>query len=577
VAKYTAKQYIDDVLSGAQVVCRHVRQAVERHVRDLARVGQPDFPYYFDEAAAKRAIDFQQQLRHAKGEWADPRLHDTRIHLEPWQQFRAWCIFGWKKVGGYRRFTKTYTEIARKNGKTTTAAADLNYCYFADRPREPGVEAYCVATKRDQARIAWKDVQSQIEAHPVLRKLARVYKQNSTIVLKADAAAKCTVWGKDADTQDGFNPHVVICDEMHAWKDHSLLEVIESGLGSRRQPLVDIITTAGLDINAPCYQEERTLAIQILEGTLKPAPENFFALIYTLDEGDDWTDEKVWVKANPNIGVSVSWDYLRQRVEEALQMPSKRNDVLTKNFNIWTHVASRAIAPEVWARCGSVQISGAQLAGRPCWGGMDLSTILDISAYCLVFQRDPGGPWPMLWRFFIPGDGLVDRIRRDKVPYDLWIERGLVIATPGATIDYDFIEQEISKDRERFGVREMGYDPWKAHEVYTHLSGSGLTMVEYVQRFSGMAAATDAFLKAVYGGEISHGGNPVMDWMVSCLELKSDRQGNVMPMKPERKASGKRIDGVVAGIIALDRAMRNENKGRSVYEDRGAIVIGAGA
>jgi phage terminase large subunit-like protein len=567
---YTAQQYIADVQSGKQIACKYVKLAVERHIKDLARVGKPDFPYYFDEAKAKRAIDFKQQLRHAKGEWADERIHDTRIHLEPWQQFRTWCIFGWQKTSGTRRFTKAYTEMGRKNGKTTDAAADLNYCFFADRPIEPGVEAYCVATKKDQAKIAWEDVRRQIEKHPVLKSLARTYKRDSTITRHDDPAAKCTVWGKDADTQDGFNPHVAICDEMHAWPDHSLLEVIESGLGARRQPLIDIITTAGFDTKCACYQEERTLAVQMLEGTVKPAPENFFAIIYTLDEGDDWTDESVWIKANPNLGVSVSREFLRERVKAALQMPSKRNDILTKNFSIWTNVASRAIPADVWERCGQVAVNPAALAGKTAYFGLDLSSIMDISAYALCFEPDGSGVYPMLWRFFIPGDDLIDRIRRDKVPYDVWKDQGHIITTPGNTIDYDFIEQEIQKDAQTFSIAEGAFDPWHASNLVTHLMSAGIPMVPIVQSFAqaGMPGPTDGFLKAAFSGKIAHGGNPVMDWMISCLELKSDRQGNVMPMKPARKTLGKRIDGVVAAIMALDRAQRHGG-GLSVYEERG--------
>ena len=570
-ATYTAQQYIEDVLAGRQVVCRLVRLCVERHVRDLGRVGSPDFPYVFDEAAAKRAIDFKQQLRHAKGEWADARLHDTRLKLEPWQQFRTWVLFGWKRPDGTRRFRKSYTEIARKNGKTTDAAADGNFLLFADRPREPGVEVYCVATKKDQAKIAWEDMRRQIEKHPVLRRLSKVYKQNSTIVLLNDSAAKCTVWGKDADTQDGFNPHGVIADEMHAWPDHDLLEVIESGLGARRQPLVDIITTAGLDINAPCYQEERSLAVQVLEQTIKPAPEDFFALLFTLDEGDDFTDERVWQKANPNLGVSVSIEYLRSRVQTALQMPSKRNDVLTKNFNIWTHAATRAVSPERWNAC-DFPVDEAALAGKACYGGLDLSTILDVSAYCLTFERDEAGRFPQLWRFFIPADGLRDRIQRDHVPYDAWIRDEWITPTPGETIDYDFIEARFLEDAAAFSIRQVAFDPWKAHEIYTHLTDSGFQMAEVQQTYRGMAGPTDAYLKAIVDREIAHGGNPVMDWMISCLELKSDRQGNVMPMKPERKKTGKRIDGAVAAIMSFDRALRGDG-GPSVYEERGVMVV----
>lgn len=572
---YTAQQYMDDVISGRQVACKYVKLAVERHLRDLKRVGQPDFPYYFDEAKAKRAIDFKQQLRHIEGEWANPRLHDTKFHMEPWQQFRTWVLFGWQKKGGLRRFTKSYTEIGRKNGKTFDVSADANYCFFADRPLEIGAQIYCVATMKEQAMLAWKTMRGQIEKHPILAKRSRIYKQNHVITRTDDSAALCTVWGKDAKTRDGFNPHVAIADEMHAWPDHSLLEVIESGMGARQQPLVDIITTAGFDINSSCYQEERTLAVQMLEGTVKPAPENFFAIIYTLDEKDDWTNRKVWIKSNPNLGVSLNWEYLEERVNLALQIPSKRNDILTKNFNVWTHAVSRAIPPEVW-NLGDHKVDAEALAGAVCYAGLDLSTILDISTYCLCFEPDKKGKYPMLWRFFIPGDDIAERVRRDKVPFDIWIEQGLVIATPGNTIDYDLIEQEFLKDAMKYKIAEVGYDPFKAHEIFTHLTDAGFTMIPIQQRYSGMAAPTDEFLKAVFSGKIAHGGNPVMDWMISCLELKSDRQANVMPMKPERNKTGKRIDGAVAAIMAMDRAQRHGN-GKSVYEERGAIVLGGSA
>ncbi len=570
---YTAQQYINDVRSGKQITCKLTKLAVVRHLRDLDRVGTEDFPYFFDEKQAKRVIDFKQELRHTQGEWADPRLHDTRIHLEPWQQFKDWVLFGWRKLDGTRRFTKAYIEVAKKNGKTTDGAATSNYCFFADRPREYGPQVYCVATKKDQAHIAWDEIDRQIKKHPLLKKLARVYRQNSVIVLHSDPAAKCTVWGKDSGTQDGFNPTFALIDEAHAYPDNQMMEVIESAEGARRQPLNYIITTAGLDKNSPCYQEERTLAVQVLEQTIDPVPEYFFCLIYTLDEGDDWTDPKVWVKANPNIGVSVSWEYLEGRVQQALQIPSRQNQIKTKNFNIWTQVASRAIPAEVWEACGKEPVVEEDLLGKSCYLGMDLSTILDISAYCLTFERENNvGPWRELWRFFIPEEGLIERIRRDKVPYDSWVERGLVIATPGPTIDYDFIEAEILKDAERFNIIEGGYDPWKAHEVYTHLTQAGLVMVPVTQRMTGMQAPTDFFLKAVYAKEIAHGGNPVMDWMVSCLELNSDRQGNVMPMKPKREKTGKRIDGVVAAICSMDRAMRHEG-GFSVYQEHGVAAI----
>jgi phage terminase large subunit-like protein len=213
--EYTAEQYIDEVMSGQQVVCKWTRLAVERHLRDLERVGTREFPYYFDEAHAKRVIDFKQELRHTKGEWANPRKHDTRIRLEPWQQFKDWVLFGWLREGGYRRFTKAYITVGRKNGKTVDAAATANYCFTMDRPQEIGAEVYCIATKKDQAKIAWEEAERQLQKQKFLKDLTHTYKQNSTIVIPG-TAARMKPLGKDSDTEDGLNPHFVLVDEYHA-------------------------------------------------------------------------------------------------------------------------------------------------------------------------------------------------------------------------------------------------------------------------------------------------------------------------------------------------------------------------
>ena len=572
-AGYTAEQYIEDVLSGKQVTGKYTRLAVERHIRDLRRVGDPDFPYHFDDTQARRIIDFKQQLCHTKGEWANARKHDTRIRLEPWQQFKDWVLFGWRDKNGYRRFTKAYIEVARKNGKTTDAAATANYMYFADRPKEIGPEIYCVGPKKDQGKISWEEAKRQIEKHPVLKKKSRTYKQNSTIILYDDSAAKMTVWGRDAEMQDGFNPSFALIDEAHLYPGNEGMEVVESGMGSRAQPLIYIITTAGLDINSPIYKEERTLSLQTLEQTINPSPDNFFCMIFTLDDDDDWTDPGVWIKSNPNLGVSVSWKYIEDRVQTALQMPSRQNKVITKNFNRWTQSETRWIQADVWNR-GNVPVNEEDLTGRPCYAGLDLSASQDITA--IVYDFPPveyGGCYRQIYRFFIPGDNLIDRIRRDKVPYDVWIKQGLVIPTPGDVIDYDYIEQVILEDAEKFEILEVGYDPWKAQEIVNHLTEGGFTMVPVYQRYSGMASFTDAFEKDVLSGQIQHGGNPIMQWMVGCAEVKSDRQGNIMPMKPLRDKTGKRIDGVVASIMAHGRAVTNESEGGSIYEERGMMSI----
>lgn len=552
---YTAEQYIDDVLSGRQMVCKYTRLAVERHIQDLKRVKSkdPEFPYYFDEFQATRIIDFKQQLRHTKGEWADHGKHDTRIRLEPWQQFIDWVLFGWRRPGGYRRFTKAYIEVAKKNGKTTNAAATANYCFLMDRPREMGPEVYCIATKKEQAKVAWEEAQRQIQKQPFLKKITRTYKQTSTILVPG-TPARLKPLGKDSHTEDALNPHFVLVDEYHAHRDNSLIEVMESALGAREQPLIYIITTAGFDKNSACYQEERTIAVQILERSIEPVPETYFCIIYTLDEEDDWTDSKVWIKSNPNLNVSVRWDYLAKRIQAALMSPSKQNKILTKNLNIWTHSVSRWIKDDTWKSCG-MTVKEKDLIGRECYAGIDLSATQDITAIAYSFPpKNEEEIYQFLYRFFIPEDDLIEKERKDKVPYSYWIEKGFIITTPGNAVDYDFIEDQILIDAKKFQFQEIAYDPWKAQEIVNHLQ-ENFTMVPIQQRYSGMALPTDTFEKKMLAKKIAHGNNPVMKWMISCTEVKSDRQGNIMPMKPQREKTGKRIDGVVASIMALYRAV----------------------
>jgi len=553
-----ALQYIDDVMSGHQVACKWVRLAVERHFRDLKRAesGDQDFPYYFDEAQAKRIIDFTQLLRHTQGEWANPRLHNPQIRLEPWQQFIDWVLFGWrKKEGAYRRFTKSYIEVGRKNGKTVMAAATGNYCFLVDSPREIGPEVFHVATKKEQARDKpWKEAMLQIKKYPFLKSKTRIYTGNSTVVIPGTAAFMRPL-GRDSSTEDAWNPHFVLVDEYHAHPDNAMLAVMQSGTITRKQPLVYIITTAGFDKNSPCYQEEHTIAEQVLERRINPVLEHIFYIIYTLDEKDDWTDPKVWIKANPNLGVSIGQEELENEIKEALISPRKQNRVKTKNLNIWTQAESRWISAEDWDACGST-VDPKELIGRKCIMGLDLSTSKDITAEVLCFlPKEKDEKYKFLFRFFIPKENIIDRERKDKVPYSLWVEQGLVIATPGKTINDDFIEQQIFKDAGKYEVEEIAFDPWKAQVFVNHLTDEGFTMVEMRQGFYTMAGPTDTFERKVLAEEIAHGDHPVMAWMVSCTEVRSDNKGNFIAIKPKREATGKRIDGVVASIMALGRAV----------------------
>jgi phage terminase large subunit-like protein len=538
---FTYHQYAVDVRSGEQVACKWTRLAVDRWFRDLDRQGTDDFPYVFDEPRAQRYISFAHQLEHTQG-------FSGKIELEPWQQF-AWAnIFGWvHRDTGLRRFTKAYREVARKNGKTVEGGAMMNAAWHLDG--EIGAEQFFLAVDRNQARKAYDEAVRQNTQNRVLAARVKEYRSSHRLTKLNDPAAFMTPVSRDHKSQDSWNPHAILVDEYHAHPTNELINVYESGMGARKQPLTLIITTAGTNTNGPAYQEERNLITKILEGSISPVPEHIWGIIYTLDDGDRWEDPSVWVKSNPNLGVSFYREYLEKRISEAQGSPRKASDVLTKNFNVWLNSETRWMDHSVWMR-GSAAVNEEKLEGSGACGGLDLSMTTDITALCWAFPEQEDGRHPLLWRFFIPEDELVDRAHRDQVDYAAWIRAGYMIATPGQTVDYDVVLEVIREDANRFGARSIGYDPWHAGNFERELDGE-IELIKYPQRYSGMAVPTQLFERYVIDGKIAHGDNPVAAWMMSNVELKEDRQGNIMPMKPRRDAYGKRIDGIVAAIMAL--------------------------
>lgn len=565
ISRYKALQYIDDVINNKIPACKWVKLAVKRHVDDLKRQNTKEFPYWFDEKAAMRKIAFTQELHHIEGPLASQRL---KISLEPWQQFIDWCLFGWKRTGtNTRRFRKAYIEVARKNGKSLMASAAAWYCSLMDG--EAGPKSYCVAMKRDQAKLVWDTIEKQIKYTPFLQSKTRTYKQGNSIVINGNDGYIRPL-GKDHKSTDGLNPHFVSVDEYHAHPTAEMLNVMEDGMGARSQPLLYIITTAGFDINSPCYQQERTMVAGILDGTIEPRLENVFGIIFTLDEEDDWTDEKVWVKSNPNLGVSIDVDYLRSQVSQALASPQKQNDVKTKNLNLWTNSVTSWIGSEAWDKCPSEAIDPT---GRICTGAFDLSSTTDLTAWVLCFPpKDLEKAYTLLCRFFLPSDDLRDRERRDKVPYSLWAEMGYLTLTPGNVIDYDFVEAQIINDAALYDIRDIACDPYNAKQTILRLQDEGLPIAQFSQGVMTMSGPTKDFERKVLSGEINHQNNPILRWMISCTEVKSYPEGNIKPVKPDKKYTGKRIDGVVASIMALDRAALLWS-GESVYETRGVRAI----
>ncbi|MEI0593055.1 terminase TerL endonuclease subunit [Brachyspira pilosicoli] len=589
---YSYEEYINKVINKELPVCQAAFLAVKRHLEDIEKSKNNDYPFYFDEDEAKRPITFIQSLVHTKGEWAN-----HNIILESWEQFIIASIFGWRrKENKLRRYKKAYVQVSRKNGKTTFASGIGNYCFFCDSPAEAGVEIYYIATKKDQAKIAWSESERQIRKAKALNKEAITYKQTSTITKKKDTASKSKPLGQDSNTEDGLNPHLVIVDEYHAHPDNELLNVLESGMGARRQPLTFIITTAGFDKTSVCFSEYE-YAKQILQGSLNN--DEYFCIIYEPDNIKDiWifmseykeklnnnqnTQEQeelinnIIFQANPNINISVKDSYLKSRLFEGLDKPAQRTDILTKNLNVWTQASEVWISSDRWLKSYLHQnLNINELKGKRACIGLDLATTRDIAAYVLCFDTVDNDPYILLPRFFMPKENIRQRSKEDRVPYELWASQGLITLTNGDIIDFDIIESSILQDAKDFEIIEIAYDPWKAIEIITHLESEGFKMQQVRQSFAvgGLSEGTSLFEKTIDERKLLHGNNPVLNWMISCCEVKTDGRDNYLPVKPDRRRSYKRIDGVVASIMALHRVIKNHFEDtKSIYESEGVFSL----
>lgn len=589
---YSYEEYINKVINKELPVCQAAFLAVKRHLDDIEKSKNNDYPFYFDEDEAKRPITFIQSLVHTKGEWAN-----HNIILESWEQFIIASIFGWRrKENKLRRYKKAYVQVSRKNGKTTFASGIGNYCFFCDSPAEAGVEIYYIATKKDQAKIAWSESERQIRKAKALNKEAITYKQTSTITKKKDTASKSKPLGQDSNTEDGLNPHLVIVDEYHAHPDNELLNVLESGMGARRQPLTFIITTAGFDKTSVCFSEYE-YAKQILQGSLNN--DEYFCIIYEPDNIKDiWifmseykeklnnnqnTQEQeelinnIIFQANPNINISVKDSYLKSRLFEGLDKPVQRTDILTKNLNVWTQASEVWISSDRWLKSYLHQnININELKGKRACIGLDLATTRDIAAYVLCFDTVDNDPYILLPRFFMPKENIRQRSKEDRVPYELWASQGLITLTNGDIIDFDIIESSILQDAKDFEIIEIAYDPWKAIEIITHLESEGFKMQQVRQSFAvgGLSEGTSLFEKTIDERKLLHGNNLVLNWMISCCEVKTDGRDNYLPVKPDRRRSYKRIDGVVASIMALHRVIKNHFEDtKSIYESEGVFSL----
>jgi phage terminase large subunit-like protein len=550
---------MDLALPDVRPVGRLEQFAYDRAERDRDRL--PGLGYYFDDTEADEIVELiESDLKHHKGEWAG-----KPFILSDHQKFIVREAFGWKRADGTRRFREVYIEVPRKDGKTEVAAAVGIVLTVADG--EAGAEVYSSATKRDQAKIVHTAAKAMVKQSPSLMRHVRVLTNN---ISHEGSGSKFEPLGSDGDSMDGLNAHGNILDELHAHKNRKVYDVLQTSMGTRRQPLTWMITTAGVYDPTSIGWEMHEYAVKVLEGVFQD--EAFFAFIATSDEGDDWTKPATWWKANPNLGITSKVETIAREVEKAKNRPSYENTVRRYYLNEWTEQVTRWLSMDAWRKCGG-GLTEAQLLGLPCYGGLDLSQKLDLTAFSLVFPPESkNDPVRVLMRYWLPEEIAKEAAKVGRVPYDAWMRDGWITPTPGNVIDYDFVRADINALGERFGIMEIGFDPWSATQMSIKLTEDGYTMVPVRQGTRSLSEPSkDLEARVVQGPKgLLHGDNPVLTWNASNVAVRSDTNGNIAPDKD--KAAGK-IDGVVALIIAMSRMIVHETKRPSRYEQHGIRVI----
>ena len=516
---------------------------------------------YYDKDAADFAVAFIESLCHTKGKWSG-----ERFELIDWQEMIIRDLFGVMKPNGYRQFNQAYIEIGKKNGKSELAAAVALLLTCGDS--EERAEVYGCASDRQQASIVFDVAADMVRMCPALSKRVKILTAAKRIVYQPTNSFY-QVLSSEAYSKHGFNIHGVIFDELHAQPNRKLFDVMTKGSGdARMQPLFFYITTAGNDTNSICYEVHQK-AKDILEG--RKIDPTFYPVIYGADENEDWTDPKVWKKVNPSLGITIGLDKVQAACESARQNPGEENAFRQLRLNQWVKQSVRWMPMEKWDKC-AFPVREDELEGRVCYGGLDLSSTTDMTAFVLVFPPlDEDDKYMILPYFWVPEDTLDLRVRRDHVPYDVWERKGFLQTTEGNVVHYGYIEKFIEKLGERFNIREIAFDRWGAVQMVQNLEGMGFTVVPFGQGFKDMSPPTKELMKLTLEEKIAHGGHPVLRWNMDNIFIRTDPAGNI---KADKEKSTEKIDGAIATIMALDRAIRCGNSNdESVYDSRGLLFL----
>lgn len=522
--------YIKNVVSGKKIAGELEILSVKRHLSDLENSAKTG--YYFNKNAALKAFAFFSLLRHSKGEFAG-----RPFELSDWQMFIVWCLFGWMRSDGSRRFRYAYVEVARKNGKTTFAAAIALYMLVLDG--EDGAEVYMAATTRGQARICWTEARNMVGKSSALTK--KIQRWSHALTMES-TLSKMEPLSRDSDKLDGLNPHFAVIDEFHAHKSDDLYNVLKSATGARRQPMLFTITTAGFDKLGPCFSMRKTY-IDILKGIKEQ--ENTFVIIFTLDEVDDWKDPKNWGKSNPNLGVSVKAEYLNEEFNSAVNRGgSEEVNFKTKNLNVWVDAPTVWIQDELVVSCRH-GVMDEELTGQVCYAGLDLASHVDITALALYFPELKA----VKVHYWIPEAKVEEE--SDRVDYKRWVAQGRIFTTEGNVIDIDTHVDQIYEIVKRYNCRNIAFDPAKAyHGTIQGLQKKGLNQVldEFDQGIRSMSEPTRELERMVTGGEIDLMGDPVLRWMFRNAVAVKDANDNI---KLHKDKSQNKIDGLIAVVNAI--------------------------
>ena len=515
----------------------------------------------FDERKAQRVVRFIEALRHTKGEF-----HGQPFHLLPWQEKIIRDVFGTVRDDdlSMRQYTTAYIEIPKKNGKSELGAAiALNMLINDD---EWKAEVYSCASDRQQAAIVFDVAVDMVRQSPALMKRVKIIPSTRRMIYQPTGSIY-QVLSSEVATKHGLNVSACIFDELHTQPTRALYDVMTQGSGdARRQPLWFFLTTAGTDRNSICWEVHQK-ALDILEG--RKIDPRFYPVLFGLPDDADWTNEENWYRANPSLDYTITIDKVRDAFRKAQETPADENQFRQLRLNQWVKQSVRWMPMDKWDECGGV-VDPYALEGRACYAGLDLSSTSDLTALVLVFPpTSEDEPYIALPFFWLPEETLSLRVRRDHVPYDQWAKRGFIQTTEGNVVHYGFIERFICELGERYDIREIAHDRWNATMMVQTLEDDGFTMVPFGQGFKDMSPPTKELMRIVLEHKLCHGGHPVLRWNMDNAFVRTDPAGN---LKLDKEKSTEKVDGAVALVMALDRAMKNQG-GDSVYNHRGLLIL----